>query len=122
MRISDWSSDVCSSDLPTVRYLRHSLEGAEVRKHIAEGKLAVRLGLRWNNRASFVLTDKFEVKKLRFEDIEKAREAVATHSPEEQFDDEFALMSGDLVALLAGLGKARGGPPMQQAAGSAIQR
>src|SRR3546814_14208537 len=43
MRISDWSSDVCSSDL------------------------------RWNNRVSFVLTDKFEIKRLRFEDIEKAR-------------------------------------------------
>src|SRR3546814_16518515 len=76
---------------PTVRYLRHSLEGAEVRKHIAEGKLAVRLGLRWNNRASFVLTDKSEVKKLRFEDIEKARDDVATQSPEEPFDAEFAL-------------------------------
>ncbi|NGY03617.1 recombination-associated protein RdgC [Solimonas terrae] len=94
---------------PTVRYLRHSLEGAEVRKHIAEGKLATRLGLRWNNRASFVLTDKFEVKKLRFEDIEKAREDVATESPEEQFDAEFALMSGELVALLADLEKAMGG-------------
>src|SRR3546814_18019005 len=74
------------------------------------------LGLRWNNRASFVLTDKFEVKKLRFEDIEKAREDVATQSPEEQFDAEFALMSGELVALLADLEKAMGGTPMQAAA------
>ncbi|HET8883613.1 MAG TPA: recombination-associated protein RdgC [Solimonas sp.] len=101
---------------PTVRYLRHSLEGAEVRKHIAEGKLATRLGLRWNNRASFVLTDKFEVKKLRFEDIEKAREDAATESPDEQFDAEFALMSGELVALLADLEKALGGTPARAAA------
>src|SRR3546814_7494818 len=81
MRISDWSSDVCSSDLamtswlaggnapgafeidtdgelrgndqskPTVRYQRHNLDSADIRKHIAEGKLATRLGLRWNNRS-----------------------------------------------------------------------
>lgn len=94
---------------PTVRYLRHSLEGAELRKHIADGKQATRLGLRWNQRASLVLTDKFEVKKLRFEDIEKAREDVATQSPEEQFDAEFALMSGELAVLLADLQKAMGG-------------
>lgn len=101
---------------PTVRYLRHSLETDEVRKHIAEGKLATRLGLRWNNRVSFVLTDKFEVKKLRFEDIEKAREDVATQSPEEQFDAEFALMSGEFVALLGDLEKALGGSSVKAAA------
>ncbi|MFT4045198.1 MAG: recombination-associated protein RdgC [Solimonas sp.] len=101
---------------PTVRYLRHALDGAEVRKHISEGKQATRLGLRWNNRASFVLTDKFEVKKLRFEDIEKAREDVATQSPEEQFDAEFALMSGELAALLADLEKALGAADMKAAA------
>src|SRR3546814_409412 len=121
MRISDWSSDVCSSDLamtswlaggnapgafeidtdgelrgndqskPTVRYQRHNLDSADIRKHIAEGKLATRLGLRWNNRVSFVLTDKFEIKRLRFEDIEKAREDAATQTLEEQFDADFAL-------------------------------
>ncbi|MGH8446150.1 MAG: recombination-associated protein RdgC [Solimonas sp.] len=101
---------------PTVRYLRHALDGDEVRKHISEGKLATRLGLRWNNRASFVLTDKFEVKKLRFEDIEKAREDVATQSAEEQFDAEFALMSGELAALLKDLEKALGSPDMKAAA------
>lgn len=101
---------------PTVRYLRHSLEGAEVRKHISEGKLATRLGLRWKERASFVLSDKFEIKKLRFEGIEQAREDAATQSPEEQFDAEFALMSGELVALLGDLEKALGGAPVRAAA------
>jgi len=94
---------------PVVRYLRHQLDGAEVRKHISEGKFATRLGLRWNNRASFVLTDKFEVKKLRFEDIEKAREDAATQSPEEQFDAEFALFAGEVRSLLADLTNAMGG-------------
>ncbi|NKF23288.1 recombination-associated protein RdgC [Solimonas marina] len=101
---------------PTVRYLRHSLATEEVRKHISEGKLATRVGLRWNDRVSFVLTDKFEVKKLKFEDIEQAREDVAAQSPEEQFDAEFALMSGELVALLGDLEQALGGQQGQQAA------
>lgn len=93
---------------PTVRYLRHELGGDEVRTHIAGGKLVTRLGLRWNDRASFVLTDKFEVKKLRFEDIEKTREDAATQSEEEQFDAEFALMSAELAALLKDLQAALG--------------
>lgn len=65
---------------------------------------------------SLVLTDKFEVKKLRFEDIEKAREDVATQSQEEQFDTEFALMSGEFVALLGDLEKALGGTQPARAA------
>lgn len=101
---------------PTVRYQRHSLTGADIRKHISEGKLVTRLGLRWNNRVSFVLTDKFEIKKLRFEDIEKAREDAATENPEEQFDAEFALFTGEVHALLGDLEKAIGGEPAGAAA------
>lgn len=93
---------------PTVRYLRHELGGAEVRAHISGGKLATKLGLRWHDRASFVLTDKFEVKKLRFEDIEKTREDAATQSEEEQFDADFALMSAELAVLLKELAAAVG--------------
>lgn len=94
---------------PTVRYLRHELGGVEVGNHIRAGKQVTRLGLRWYDRASFVLTDKFEVKKLRFEDIEQAREEATTLSEEEQFDAEFALMSAELGKLLAELSTAVGG-------------
>ncbi|NKF21539.1 recombination-associated protein RdgC [Solimonas marina] len=93
---------------PTVRYLRHSLATEEICKHISEGKLATRVGLRWNDRVSFVLTDKFEVKKLKFEDIEQAREDTAAQSPEEQFDAEFALFNGECRALLSAITKALG--------------
>ncbi|SEP77765.1 recombination associated protein RdgC [Solimonas aquatica] len=101
---------------PTIRYLRHALDGAEIRQHIAGGKLVTRLGLRWNVRATFLLTDKFEIKKLRFEDIEKAREEAGTLSAQEQFDAEFALMSGELAALLKDLQAVLGGEALKAAA------
>lgn len=101
---------------PTIRYLRHALDGAEIRQHIAAGKLVTRLGLRWNARAGLVLTDKFEIKKLRFEDIEKTREDTATQSAQEQFDAEFALMSGELAALLKELEAVLGGTALKAAA------
>ncbi|MDI3258448.1 MAG: recombination-associated protein RdgC [Sinobacteraceae bacterium] len=94
---------------PTVRYQRHALDGSDVRQHIREGKQVTRLGLRWNNRVSFVLTDKLEVKKLAFEDIEKANEDAADQSPEEQFDAEFTLFTGEVQALLSDLVQALGG-------------
>lgn len=107
---------------PTVRYLRHSLEGHEVRNHIGGGKLATRLGLRWNNRVSFVLTDKFEIKKLRFEDIEKTREDAATQTPEEQFDADFALFAGEVRAMLADLETALGGQELKRSQVEATAR
>jgi len=50
----------------TVRYSRHTLEGKEIRAHLSAGKYVTRLGLTWNDRISFVLTDKLQIKRLDF--------------------------------------------------------
>lgn len=101
---------------PTVRYQRHNLEGADVRKHISEGKQATWLGLRWKEDVSFRLTDKFEIKRLRFEGAEASREDAAAMSPEEQFDADFALFTGTATELILDLCWALEGPKPQQAA------
>lgn len=89
-----------------VRYVRHSLEGDDVRKHLAEGKLASRLALTFNDRVSFVLTDKLEIKSLAILDIgEETDEANA----EDIFDAEFTLMTGEYTELLDALTEALGG-------------
>lgn len=93
-----------------IRYVHLALEGEEIRSHIAAGKSATRLGLTWSERISFVLTDKLQVKKLGFLDILR-EQAADTQNADEQFDQDFALMSGEIARLLDDLVAALGGEP-----------
>ena len=93
----------------TVRYVNHPLEGREIREHIAGGKTATRLGMTWKNRISFVLTEQLQIKRVVFLDILKNETENKAEDAEEQFDIDFALMSGELAAMLADLTTALGG-------------
>lgn len=92
----------------TVRYVRHALDVAEISAHIVAGKQPTRLALTWDDRISFVLTDKMEVKRLAFLDILKEEAEASAETADEQFDADFVLMTGELSrmipALLAVLG------------------
>jgi len=92
-----------------VRYVNHPLEGREIRDHISGGKTATRLGMTWKNRVSFVLTEQLQIKRLTFLDVLKEETLNQTEDAAEQFDIDFALMTGELAALLADLVKALGG-------------
>jgi recombination associated protein RdgC len=92
----------------TVRYARHNLEGKEIRDHIAAGKTVVRLGLTWNDKISFVLTEFMQIKRLTFLDIIKEDSGSDAENKDEQFEIEFALMTGELALMLADLTKALG--------------
>jgi recombination associated protein RdgC len=91
-----------------IRYVHLGLEGEEIRAHIAAGKNATRLALTWNGRVSFVLTDKLQAKRLGFLDIVREQAADAQNA-DEQFDIDFALMSGEVAGLLGDLVPALGG-------------
>jgi recombination associated protein RdgC len=93
----------------TVRYVNHPLEGREIREHIAGGKIATRLALTWKNRISFVLTEQLQIKRLAFLDILRNETDNQTEDADEQFDIDFALMTGELGAMLADLTRALGG-------------
>lgn len=93
----------------TVRYVRHALEGREIREHIAEGKSATRLGMTWNDRISFVLTEDLQIKRLAFLDILKEESEGQAETDEERFEIDFALMAGELAKLLEALLEALGG-------------
>ena len=76
------------------------------------GKTVVRLGLTWNDKISFVLTEHLQVKRLAFLDILKREDGNNEDSEvneEEKFEIDFALMTGELSLLLADLVKALGG-------------
>jgi recombination associated protein RdgC len=93
----------------TVRYARHPLEGRDIRDHIKAGKEPVRLGLTWNERISFVLTEQLHVKRLSFLDILERESGEETEDEDERFDIDFALMTGELSRMLADLVKVLGG-------------
>lgn len=108
----------------TVRYARHRLEGKDIRDHIAAGKEAIRLGLTWNDRISFVLTEQLHVKRLSFLDILKRESGEAMEDEEERFEIDFALMTGELGHMLADLTEALGGekPSVGKPAAPAAKR
>jgi recombination associated protein RdgC len=91
-----------------IRYTRHPLDGKEIQAHLASGKFPTRLGLTWNDRVSFVLTDKLQVKRLEFLEMGKDSTEGDDVDPAEQFDIDFAVMAGELASLLKDLRQALG--------------
>lgn len=93
----------------TIRHSRHAFDPAQIRQHLAKGLTPTRLGLTWNGRVSFVLTDKLQVKRLEFLEMEEADQTDEDVDPQEQFDIDFTVMTGELSKLLADLIDALGG-------------
>jgi recombination associated protein RdgC len=105
----------------TIRYTRYPLEGREIRQHLTAGMYPTRLGLTWNDRIAFVLTEKLQVKRVEFLAIDKEPQQDQSQpdqelAAQEQFEIDFMLMAGELNQLLADLGQALGGQPERQAA------
>ncbi|MDR1462692.1 MAG: recombination-associated protein RdgC, partial [Azoarcus sp.] len=97
-----------SEEKATVRYAHHPLDGGEIKDHLSTGKMPTKLALTFNDRVSFVLTDKLELKRLDFLDV--VREEVGSEDDAEAlFDAEFALMTGELARLIPALLEALGG-------------
>jgi recombination associated protein RdgC len=102
-----------------IRYVRHPLDGKEIRAHLSAGMMVTRLGLTWNDRIAFVLTEKLQVKRVEFLFIDKDRpdgEGEGQPGKEEQFDIDFMLMTGELARMLGELGDALGAQTTPQAA------
>lgn len=99
----------CSEDKPTVAYQHCPLEGDEIKAHLASGKLPVKLAMTWDDRISFVLTEKLEIKRLAFLDLLKEEAAQNAETAADQFDADFALMTGELSRFLPALVGVLGG-------------
>jgi recombination associated protein RdgC len=93
----------------TVRYVRHTLEADDVRRHIAGGKQCTRLALTWNDRISFVLTETLAIKRVAPLDVIKESADSAMQNEDERFDSDIALMTGELGKMLSDLIEALGG-------------
>ncbi|GJI97605.1 recombination-associated protein RdgC [Duganella sp. BJB488] len=91
-----------------VRYVRHTLEADEVRRHIAAGKQCTRLAMTWDSKISFVLTESLAIKGIKPLDVIAEKES-STRNDEERFDGDFMLMTGELAKLMADVVEALGG-------------
>lgn len=99
-----------TDEASAVRYVRHSLEGEEIREHIAAGKQVSKLALTFDDKVSFLLTDKFEIKRIQpLDTLTDNSEHADVTTREEQFDADFALMTGELRRLIPALLDALGG-------------
>lgn len=84
----------------TVRYSRHSLEGAELRSLIAGGKRCERLAMEWRERISFVLTSKLAFKRVARTSIADDKEV---RDDEEQVDADLIMLIDDTRKLVDGV-------------------
>ena len=91
-----------------VRYVKHTLEADDIRRHIANGKQCTRLAMTWNDKISFVLTEQLAIKGVKPLDVIKENEA-STRNDEERFDNDMMLMTGELSKMMADLVEALGG-------------
>ena len=74
-----------------------------------------KLALTWHDRISFVLGEKMEVKRLAFLDLLKEEAEKNAEHADEQFDADFALMTGELTRFLPQLIMALGGEKVEAA-------
>src|SRR5438067_7908709 len=92
----------------TVRYVKHSLDPEDIRRHIAGGKQCTRLAMTWASRISFTLTEQLAIKAIKPLDVIKEGETI-TYSDDERFDNDIMLMTGELAKMLVDLVEALGG-------------
>ncbi len=102
-----------------VRYVRHPLDGdeiaGEIKAHLASGKLPTKLALTWDDRISFVLSEKLEIKRLAFLDLLKEQAEKTAEHADEQFDADFVLMTGEFARFLPQVIEALGGEIVEAA-------
>lgn len=86
----------------TVRYLRHTLEAAEMDRHISAGKQCTRLAMTWKDRISFVLTEGLRIKSI-------VPLGVLKSDDEQSLAGDLMLMTGEFNGLLRDIVVALGG-------------
>jgi len=99
-----------------VAYKRHTLEPADVRRHIEAGKQCTRLAMTWESKISFVLDETLAIKSVKALDVLAEKES-SIRNEAERFDGDFMLMTGELAKMLADVVEALGGEATMDAPG-----
>lgn len=103
----------------TVRYSGGELDHAEIRSHLAAGKMPTRLSLTHDDRLTFSLTDKLTLKQLDFLDVvaEQLHARLDDCSVEaDRLAAELVLFGGVIVDLIEAVTESLGGEIYEEAA------
>ena len=97
-------------DGAVIRCKNQDLTAEEFINHIDTGMLVSKLAVTWREGINMVIDDQFSVKRLKFEEVitDKAESAHADTAAQE-FDQEFAIMTTELSALIHELLQVFGG-------------
>ena len=97
-----------------VRYVGHTMEAADVQRHIVSGKQVTRLAMTWADRISFVLTESLTLKRIAPLDILNDTADTSSRDNDERFDSDMLLMTGELAKMLDDLVFALGGAMLKK--------
>jgi len=102
-------------DSNVVRCKGQDLYTDEIQSHLAAGKQVKKMGIVWKDVLSCIIADDLTIKRIRFEDmiIEHPDDADA-ESAEEQFDQDFAVMTLELSGFFKAFFAAFGGLQQKQ--------
>lgn len=92
-----------------IRYVKHTIDTDDVRRHIQSGKQCTRLALTWADRVSFVLTEALDIKRIAPLDVLKENADALATNDDEKFDSDMMLMTGELAKLIDDVVQALGG-------------
>lgn len=92
-----------------IRYVHHSIDADDVRRHIQNGKQATRLAMTWADRISFVLTEGLDIKRIAPLDVLKEGDGEITKNDHERQDSDLTLFALEFGKLMAELIDALGG-------------
>ncbi len=93
----------------SIRHTRHAPEHSQLRRYLSGGFVVTRLGLTWNGRVSFVLTDGLALNRVELLDVDEDRPSEDETDAVARLDADFLLMTGELSTLLKELVDALGG-------------
>jgi recombination associated protein RdgC len=107
----DSACELLSPDVggAVIKASRQDLTADEIREHLNVGKECVKLGLIWNSRIRFSLTDKMHLKGIEFLDILKEEVAQSAEDSIALFEGNFTMTTQELAKLFDALLLALGG-------------
>jgi len=106
----DFALQSIAEDRARATFKGHDLEDTHVAEHLEAGRLPIKLAMTFDDRISFVLTDRGALKRIDFLGVIRDQVAADEHEDAQAlFDAEFALMTGELLRLLPAIVAAMGG-------------
>ena len=106
----DFALQSISEDKARATFKGHDIEETHIDELLAAGSLPTKLAMTFDDRISFVLTERGALKRIDFLDVIRDQAKADEHEDAQSiFDAEFALMTGELLRLLQAVVAAMGG-------------